>query len=219
MQTVNHRLIDIALERVSAVDFENFFHAFVPALLGSAFVPLGKMHDGGADAFLDAGVFESRGKRADIFYQASIQLEHRKKIRDTVQRLRDFGRKPRSLYYFTSRVVRNMDQDEMSLSDEMDIKVKIRDGKWISGNINDSPQTVQAFESHLRPSISFLEGIGGTTTISRPPAISERALCVFLGQEIDRRRGKTELLNAVTDSLVLWALEDTDPDSNKFRLN
>ena len=41
-------------------------------------------------------------------------------------------------------------------------------------------------------------------------------MCVFLGQEIERRRGNTDLLKAVTDSLILLALEGTDPADDKF---
>jgi hypothetical protein len=53
--------------------------------------------------------------------------------------------------------------------------------------------------------------------ISHSPELPARSLCVFLGQEVDRRRGNTELLEAVTDSLILWALEGTDPDKGIFR--
>ena len=52
MQTVDYRLVEIALEHVAGSDFEKFFHAFYPALAGVQFVPLGGVHDGGADAFL-----------------------------------------------------------------------------------------------------------------------------------------------------------------------
>jgi hypothetical protein len=37
---------------------------------------------------------------------------------------------------------------------------------------------------------------------------------VFLQQEIERREGMTNLADAVVDSLVLWALEGTDPDKH-----
>lgn len=40
---------------------------------------------------------------------------------------------------------------------------------------------------------------------------------MFLGQEVERRRGNTQLLVAVTDSLILWSLEGTDPDAGTFR--
>ena len=100
MNTVNLKRVEIALEHVNGSDFEKFFHAFYPALAGIDFVPLGGVHDGGADAFQGEGLFETAGGRSDTFYQATIQKDHRAKIRSTVRRLRKFGREPISVQYF-----------------------------------------------------------------------------------------------------------------------
>ena len=214
--TVNIQLAEIALERVEGTSFEKFFHAFYPALAGIDFVPLGGNQDGGADAFQGETLFEGKGQRNPRFYQASVQKDHRAKILYTVQRIRDFGRDPQSLLYFTSRIIKTIDREEEILSNDLGVVIQIRDRKWIVNNINHSPQTVAAFESYLRPCLSFLDGFGGATTTGNSPNIASRTLCVFLGQEVDRRKGNTDLLDAVTDSLILWALEDTDPDANKF---
>ena len=219
MDTVNHKLVEIALEHVGGSDFERFFHAFYPAVAGIQFVPLGGVHDGGADAFLDDGVFEARARKPGTFYQASVAENHRSKIRRTIERLHEVGRQPKTLHYFTSRPIRLIDKEQEELSGKLGVFIQIRDRKWVASNINCSSQTVRAFQTYLRPSINFLDEIGGTTLIRRSPNISTlttRTMCVFLGQEIDRRRGNTDLLNAVTDSLILWALEGTDPDANKL---
>ncbi len=42
------------------------------------------------------------------------------------------------------------------------------------------------------------------------------AVYVFLRQEVERRLGKSSLIEAVSDGLILWALEGTDPDKNIF---
>lgn len=216
MQTIDHNLVEIALERVNGSDFERFFHAFYPALAGIDFVPLGGLHDGGADAFEGDALFEGEGNRPETFYQATTQKDHRVKIRQTVQRLREFGREPTAIQYVTSRIVAAVDMEEEKLSDELGIAVKIRDRKWITVNVNHSTQTLAAFNSHLRPYLSFLQELGGATTIGTSTNIATRTLCVFLGQEIDQRRGNTEVLEAVSDSLILWALEGTDPDADIF---
>jgi len=39
---------------------------------------------------------------------------------------------------------------------------------------------------------------------------------VFLRQEVERRSGETNLYEAVVDSLILWALEGTDPETGIF---
>ena len=216
MEAVNLKQVEIALEYVNGSDFEHFFQSFYPALVGTNFIPLGGMHDGGADAFQDQDLFEGKKSRINTFYQASIQQDHRAKIRHTVKRLRDFGRDPETLIYFTSRSIDLIDREEEELSTELDTGLKIRDRKWIASNVNRSPQTVAAFSTYLAPTLGFLSEPGSATIIRNSRNVSARTMCVFLGQEIDRRRGNTGLLEAVTDSLILWALEDTDPDKNEL---
>lgn len=217
METVNHKLVEIALVHVEGTPFEQFFHAFCPPLIGNEFVPLGGVHDGGADAFLATkGIYEGKGVNPDTFYQASIQEDHRSKIRKTIKRLKDFGREPKTLYYVTSRVVVGIDKDEEALTAELKVFIKIRDRKWIVTNINHSPATISAFKTYLQPSLAFLSEVGGATIINESQNIPARTMCVFLGQEIERQRGKTDLLEAITDSLIFWALEGTDPDKNIF---
>ena len=213
---VNLKLAEVALEYVEGTAFEHFFNAFYPALAGIEFVPLGGNHDGGADAFQDNAVYEGVGQRPGTFYQASIQVDHRSKIRGTIKRLREFGRDPKLLTYITSRRVGTIDQEEETLSSKLEVFVKIRDCKWIAGNINHSPATVSAFQTYLQPAVAFLGEIGGATFISASNNVPARAMCVFLGQEMDRRRGKTHMAEAVADSLILWALEGTDPDRGIF---
>ena len=213
---VNLKLVEIALEHAVGSVFEQFFHSFYPALAGIEFVPLGGVHDGGADAFQGMGLYEGVTGRAGTFYQASVQQDHRAKIRQTMERLREFGRDPVALYYFTSKTVGLIDQEEEKLSEELDVTIKIRDRKWIAANINGSPQTAAAFETYLRPCIAFLTEPGSANLVGTSSNISARTMCVFLGQEVDRRRGKTDLLEAVTDTLILWALEGTDPELDRL---
>lgn len=216
MPTVDHKLAEIALEYAQGTEFELFFQAFYSDLTGTGFVPLGGVGDGGADGFQGENLFETKSKRPGSFYQATTQKDHRSKIRQTIKRLCEFERAPTSLVYFTSQVIPNIDKDEESLSIELDVFIKIRDRKWIVVNINKSPATVAAFNSHLKPAVAFLGEIGGSTIAAQTTDIDARTICVFLGQEVERRRGNTDLLESVTDSLILWALEGTDPDRGVF---
>jgi hypothetical protein len=214
MHTINHQLVEMALDRTDGSSFERFAQSFFAALAGVNFVPLGGHHDGGAEAFTEPGVFDS--KRPGHFWQASTEKTLRRKIRLTVRRIREFGRDPNQLTYCTSIVVPNIDNEEDLLSDELNVRVKIRDQKFIISQINHSPQTVAAFNSYLAPHLAFLKEMGGVTMLSHSNDLPARSLCVFLGQEVERRRGNAELLETVTDSLILWALEGTDPDKEKF---
>ena len=214
MNTINHKLVEIALDRVTGVDFEKFANAFLPAIMGFEFVPTGGVHDGGADAFQEQGVFES--VKVNSFYQASIQEDYRSKIRQTVARLRTFGRDPKSLVYVTSRPINAPDVDVELLSSELDVFIRIRPRAWIVNNINHSPQTVAAYKSFLESHVSFIHEVGGATFIENPKHLESRAACVFLGQEAERRRSNSPLIESVADSLILWSLNDTDPDKGIF---
>ena len=214
MTTIDHALVEIALSRVSAQDFEKFVHTFLAALTGSRFRPLGGVHDGGADAFKDMGLHE--GIQSNIFYQISIQENHKAKIRHTVMRLRESGRKPTSLEYVTAQTIKMLDRDERSLTQETGVFVRIRDAKWIIANINHSGATVAAFVHFLKPHLAFLGNVGAATFIEHPKHLDSRAVCVFLGQEVARRRSRSKLIESVSDSLILWSLEGTDPNKGIF---
>jgi hypothetical protein len=212
---INPQLVEVALEYVEGSAFERFFQMFYPSVAGYGFIPLGGMHDGGADAY-DSDVVSVRADRPTSFYQASIEADPAAKIRRTVRRLRDSGRDLRRLTYFTSRDVPNQDLVEEQLGEEFDITLAIRARKWIAANINRSPQTIAAFDAHLRPYTSFLGDIGGAHLIDRSPIAGSPSVCVFLAQEVERRRANSDLLASIVDSLILWSLAGTDPDTGKL---
>lgn len=153
--------VSIALESIDGDTFEAFAQSFYSAIRGTDYVPLGGMHDGGAEGFV---VFASK---LDVaagspvhFMQASVQQDPRKKIRKTVKRLREFGREPESVTYFTSLVVRNIDNEEFDLGKELDVSLRIRDRKYIESHINDSIATRVAFHTHLAPKLTYLRSAG-----------------------------------------------------------
>lgn len=131
VEPVHPDLVKVALDRVSGYQFEGFANAFYANLVGVRFVPLGGMKDGGADAFAGDTVLEERGTPT-VFFQASIEVDFRSKIKRTVARLREFGREPRELTYLTSRTVRYVDTEERDLSRALDVTVRIRDARMSS---------------------------------------------------------------------------------------
>lgn len=205
-------LVKIALDKVEGFQFERFVHDFYSTLVGASFVPLGGMRDGGADGFDSDAVYEEVGAPT-AFYQVSVQEDYRAKIRRTVTRLREVGREPKTLVYVTSRSVSLPDAEERTLSRELDVGIQIRDAKYITAHVNDSAGTVAAFNHHLRHLTDFLQSIGASSIITASAHVRSPAVYVFLEQELARRRGDASLLDAVTDSLILWALEGTDPDA------
>lgn len=214
MEPINHNLIEIALEKTQGGDFEKFCNSFFAAIIGKEYVPLGGMHDGGADGYIETNVYESVGR--DTFMQASVTQNYANKIKQTIQRLHAVGRDPKELLYATSQAISMLDRQESDLTEELGVRITIRDRGYFVSHINDSSQTIQAFKSYLSPAVSYLKEIGSSNLIEDYPDLPVQTLGVFIGQELDRRRGKSDLLKAVTDSLILWSLEGTDPDKSIF---
>lgn len=216
---IDQRLVSLALKDVDTANFERFAQTFYGALQDREFVPLGGVHDGGAEGFdastaIDPEVFEETG--TSIFLRVSKQKTFRAKIRSTVARLKEFGRNPKVLTYLTSETVSNIDKEEAELSRELRCLIRIRDAKFIEVNINTDPAVQGAFASFLQPSISYAYGPGKSHTADRASLHSDRTLAVFLRQEVDHRAGRSTLLESVSDSLILWSLGDTDPDKGVF---
>lgn len=215
VEPVHPDLIKIALDKASGWQFEAFANDYFSSLVGVKYVPLGGMHDGGADAFAGDMVLVQDASSVD-FFQASVETDYRSKIRRTVQRLRDFGREPAQLTYLTSRTVKYTDQEERALGLELDVTIRIRDAGYIISHINDGPGPQAAYHHRLSHLTEYLKTIGGASVIAPSPHVRSPAVYVFLEQELAQRRGDTSLVDAVTDSLILWALEGTDPNAGLF---
>lgn len=214
LEPISPELVRIALARVEGFQFERFVNDFYPAISGRGFVPLGGVKDKGADAYL-ATVYEDQ-RKATTFFQTSVGAEVEEKIRKTVNRLREVRRDPRSLTYVTSRSVKYSDTVEQSLSEELDVAVRIRDAGYIVSHINDGDQTKAAFHHHLRYLTDYLKSVGASTLLGSSRHVQDPTVYVFLAQELERRGGDQSLVASMIDSLILWALEDTDPDQGKF---
>lgn len=210
---IDQRLVTVALEKVDTDNFEKFAQTFYGAMQDREFVPLGGIHDGGAegfDALVDPEVFQD--ETATRFIQVSKQKTVRAKIRNTVKRLRDYGRTPKVMTLITSEVVKDIDKMERELSKELGCRISVRDANFISNNINFSHIIEGAFKSYLEPCINYLYHPGTSNTGSRTSDYTDKTLAVFLRQEVDHRRGRSDLLETVADSLILWSLSETNPD-------
>jgi hypothetical protein len=211
-EPIHPDVVGIALSRAEGFPFERFIDDFYPAIAGVTFAPLGGVKDGGADA-RDVGLYADE-HRDGAFYQASVEEDSAAKIRRTVARLREFGRAPTSLTYFTNRSVKYTDRVERDLTQELNVTISIRDANYISAQVNTDDRTKQAFDVHLRPYIDYLKSVGASRIIESSRHVRSPAVYVFLANEVERRSGNETLVDAVTDALALWALEGTDPDQD-----
>ena len=213
-ENISPDLVRIALDKVEGFPFERFVNDFYPAIVGRTCVPLGGVKDGGADGFQEP-VHEDSSK-ASVFYQASVGVEVENKIRATVTRLRGFGRDPKTLTYVTSRSVKFTDTIEEALTTELDVTIRIRDASYLISHISDGDQTKAAYIHHLRYLTDYLKSVGSSQLITASRHVRDPTVFVFLSQELERRKGDQSIVASVIDSLIMWALEDTDPEKNLF---
>ncbi len=61
----------------------------------------------------------------------------------------------------------------------------------------------------------FLSKVGKSTSIGTQ-YVDDPSVYVFLQHEVSNRLGNRKLVHSITDTLILWALRDTDPDTNVF---
>lgn len=116
----------------------------------------------------------------------------------------------------TSRSIKHIDNEETKLSRELDVTIRLRDAAYIVAHISDEVGTRAAYTHYLSDTTSYLKSVGAASTIRSSPYVRTPAVYVFLEQELARRRGDESLVDSVTDSLILWALEGTDPDAKFF---
>jgi hypothetical protein len=98
---VSDALATYLLGTLDGFGFERLVHKLLAARHGDQFVALGGIHDGGADGFFRS-ILEDR-TRPTSFVQMSIQENALGKVRQTVQRLREYGRDVKTLTYWTTR--------------------------------------------------------------------------------------------------------------------
>jgi len=213
---VRPALLEAALEEADGFTFEEFGNSFLGAIRGESFVPLGKNQDGGADAFLDEPPAEVTGEKIKLFYQASRQKDEKAKIRHTVRRLKEFGREPDKVIYVTSRNVKHIDQVCEELEEELCVRIAIRDRGYIMSHINDNEGTKDAYHNYLAPINDRLAL--SSTTVDSPlsDAITHPEVYLFLSKEYSGDGSNEALIKSVTDTLILWALEGTDPEKSIF---
>ncbi|MDP3028571.1 MAG: hypothetical protein Q8O04_03585 [Deltaproteobacteria bacterium] len=198
-------LVEIALEKAEGFAFERFAQDFLSVLEGRSFVPVGGVKDGGADGLYDCG----DGRK---YYQFTKQENHRDKIRKTKKRLTEFGRTVKTIYYLTSRIIPHIDKEEDLLTEELDVIVKIRDRKYIISHINDSLGTINSYINHLAVYTEFLSKIAKSDGEFSSACTKDPSAFVFLQHEVVNRLGNRKLIHSLTDTLILWALSETDPD-------
>jgi hypothetical protein len=201
-------LVSFALQEATGEQFEPFAQDFTAAISAGNFVPLGGMHDGGAD-----GLFVDRNAPGGSrFMQASISPDVPAKIRGTLTALQKSGRTVSELVYASSQRIAKLDILESQLSTELNVIIRLRDRGWFQSYVNDSTGTQAAFRTRLGAICSKAAADG--VTGPRSTKAIHPSVYVYLRHQTEHLDETSSLADAVIEALLLWALEGTDPDKN-----
>lgn len=214
---VNDTLFNYLLTDISGANFESLAKKLFGSEYGELYVPLGGMHDGGADSFYLPNVYG--GEKPNTFFQFSVTdaEKAKKKITDTIKSLLKAGRTPRQLIYSTTEQLPKQDVLVSEIFEAHDVLLRIRDREGIKQLVN-SNQTanklfLETFVAEINAVINSAKNLEGSVN----QFVSDPTIFAFLDFELRDKLSKDLLHDKILDSLIYWTLRDTDPDAQKFK--
>lgn len=187
--------------------FERFGKDFLSAVLGYDFIPVGGTKDKGVDGFQH--VFTRKDNEKAIF-QISTELGHEGKIYSTIDKLSKNKIKYSKLIYVTNRKINNSESLIDEILEKKEVHVTIYDIRWFTSNSNSNERTIKSYQIFVDTYLHEYSKPGKYSTIANLDEDSR--LFVFLGQQFDKNRVDLKLDDLLADTLILYALEGTDPD-------
>jgi hypothetical protein len=192
--------------------FEKFATNFLSAELGHEFIPVGGTKDRGVDSFQH--VFSKNGKEK-IIYQISTEIAHEAKIESTINKLNENGIVFSRLIYVTNRKINQAEAFVDKILDEQNVYLTIYDIRWFISNCNNSQSTINAYQIFVDTFLHEYSKPGNYQTIANLD--SDSRLYVFLGQQFEKEHSTLKIDNLLAETLILYALEGTDPDKGVFK--
>jgi len=210
METIDHKSLEFALSKIKdGFIFENFANQFLSQVLGYEFIPAGGIKDRGIDGLQN--IFNQKGYDSYI-YQASIEKDCPGKIESSLKKLKNNNVKFEKFYFVTNQEFKKKELTIDKLFNEYKIPITIFDIKWFSSNVNSSAGTINVYNRFIKDCLHEYSQPGKAYAIN--DFISDPRLFVFLNQQWDINRGNLDLHAILADTLILFCLEETDPDKN-----
>lgn len=213
MKPVNPEAFEFLLSQIKdGFVFERFAQDLLCEIIGIDFVPLGGVHDRGIDG-LDH-TFTQKSEPSTV-YQISIQDDVRSKLKKTFKALAKNKIVCNRLIYVTSGLVDDKDIIIEELYKEYKTSVIIRDSQWLRGNINHSEGTLRIYTDFVERYTHQFNRPGEELIVS--DFVRDPRIFVFLRQQLDSFGADEKLNELLVDSLILYALEGTDPDKGIYK--
>lgn len=217
VRTVPEHLFQYMLKNISGSRFETFAKLVFGSVFGEDFVPLGGMHDGGADGLLSSYIQEIRGK-PNTFIQFSVTAEAgvKKKVQDTIEALRKAGREPKQLIYGSNAPLPKADVVAQEVFESHSVMIQVRDFERLRGYVNADEGANRSFYEFFSDEISTLSRAASLPLSAVTRFAKDPTVYVYLNHELRDRFSRDKLNERVLDALIYWSLRNTDPDKEVF---
>src|SRR4030042_3903997 len=208
MEGIDPKSFEFALTRIDdGFIFENFCKSYLSKILGYEFIPVGGIKDRGIDGL--EHLFSRKGHEK-ILYQFSIEKDCEAKIKKTCNKLEENNIEYDQLTYVTNQDPKKIDLIIDKIIQLYNKPIRIFGVKWLSAHVNDSKSTIEAYKTFIDSYLHEFNKPGKSYVVGN--LIDDPRLFVFLRQQWDVYRKDLELDKILADTLILYALEDTDPE-------
>lgn len=213
IRIVNEDLFSHLMGRVAGARFELFAKQIFANEFNETFIPLGGIHDGGADGAISSYIQEVTGK-PNTFIQFTTNAEKNvnSKIKDTIESLHKSGRDPKQIIYVTSLPLPKSDAITQDFFAKYSLMLQFRDYERIKSYINSSEKNNNLFYDFFSSEISSLHKAASNSLSVVNEYATDPTVYVYLNYELNTKNIKNHLNEKVLDALIYWSLRDTDPD-------
>lgn len=212
MKGVDPKSAAFAISQVTeGTIFETFGLDFLSKYLDYQFIPVGGIHDKGIDGFEHTF---SKNDNPKTIYQLSIQKDYRNKIIDSIDKLRRNKIQYDQFIYVTNQAVSNVDRLRDELITKYGKAISIFDLGWFALHVNDTPNTIRSYQIFIDSYLQEFNHPGKSYEIAN--LVDDPRLYTYLRQQVDELHNDLKLDEILADTLILYALGETDPDKNVF---
>lgn len=191
--------------------FESFGKDFLSKCFGYEFVPVGGIQDKGIDGFEHAFC---RSDTTKTIYQLSTQKKYRAKMIDSLEKLKRNKIRYTQFVYVTNQIIKNLDQLKEELFDMYGKAVNIFDQNWFAVHVNDTQNTVRSYQIFIDSNLYEFTRPGKSFEIAN--LVDDPRLYTYLRQQVDELHDKHKLDEILVDTLIIYALEETNPEKGIF---